>query len=96
MTRVGEDLNAIRPISLKTPRPSPNFSGEHPLKSIFEENNHRKCYKFLWLPYFLADPNSQETQILQHKYLKQRQEIHRKYAHESFLEVTLKRFCLNL
>lgn len=62
------------------------------LKSIFQEKNHRKCYKFLYLPFFLADLNSQETKSLQKKYRKQQEIVHQAYSTGHFLEVTLNQF----
>ncbi|SRR5581483_6830009 len=63
---------------------------KYPLESAFGEHNHKKCYKFIQLPYFLADSSSEETQMLRKKYLNQRQEIHQRYAHGDFLEVSLR------
>ena len=92
---MGEDPNKVQPVSLKMASmrvPSPKT---YPLTSVFRESNHRKCFKFLYLPLFAADLNSPETVQLQKRYLCQQQKIHEAYAHENFLEVTLKRFCFD-
>ena len=89
--RLGEDPHAIRPVPRKLP--SDLVSDPYPLESLFGER--RKGCQFLWLPYCLADPNSLETQAIRQKYLKQRQEIHHRYTKENFLEVSLKKFCLD-
>ncbi len=52
-----------------------------------------KAYRFLYLPYFKADENSEESLRLRAQYEKEGKEIQEIYSHGSFLEVTLKRFC---
>lgn len=63
------------------------------LMGSFLEKNHRKPYKFLYLPMFIVNPQSQETKDLREKYLQQREQIHDIYSHGDFLEITLKQFC---
>jgi len=63
------------------------------LVGAFTEENHRKNYKFLYLPAFMADPNSIETRELKKKYLEQRRFIQEVYSHGHFLEITLNQFC---
>ncbi len=87
-----DDPHAIPKTPFKRIRSSPTRFRNTNLKGIFEEKNHRKCYKFLYLPNFLADLNSEETRTLQTQYLEQQSEIHQAYAHGNFLEVTLRRF----
>ena len=65
------------------------------LTGAFSSITHRKCYKFLYLPAFVVDAGSSETQVLQRKYLNQRREIHDYYGHGDFLEIRLE-FCLDL
>lgn len=93
--KLGDDPNAIQKIPFKTIPQSKNLIDSMDLKSAFKETNLSTCYKFLYLPYFLVDTHSKETQELQKQYFKQRQLIHEKYAHDNFLEATLKQFCLN-
>ncbi len=97
--RILEDFNDF---TLKThPMPSLGFHSldeervfyQKTLVGAFAETNHKKDYKFLYLPAFLADPHSTETQELQKKYIKQRRIIQDAYSHGHFLEVTLKKFC---
>jgi hypothetical protein len=52
-----------------------------------------KCFQLLYPPYFLADPNTSETEQLQKSYLEQRRYIHRAYQRETFLVATLRRLC---
>lgn len=83
------------------PPPSPGFNSiieernyyKNTLAGAFKEQNHRKPYKFLYLPMFIVNLQSQETKKLQEKYLEQRKQIHDVYSHGDFLEVTLKQFC---
>jgi len=89
-----DDPNLIPDRPFKQIRSMPAALNQHKLKGIFNEKNHRKCVKFLHLPYFLADPNSEETRVLRAQYLQQQQAIQEAYAHGHFLEVTLKKFCL--
>ena len=91
--KLGEDPNLAQEIPYKAFLPVAEPYDDSSLDSAFHENNHKKCYKFLRLPYFLVDKYSQETHELQEQYLHQRQEIHERYAHENFLEVTLRSFC---
>ncbi len=63
------------------------------LTGSFPEKNHGKPYKSLYLPMFIADPNSQETKELREKFIQQRAEIQAIYGHGNFLEITLKRLC---
>ncbi len=95
-------LERFQQFTLKiNPLPSPGFKTleeersyyQNSLTRAFSEENCRKCYKFLYLPGFLADPDSSETHELQEKYLRQREQIHNIYSHGDFLEITLKRFC---
>jgi hypothetical protein len=92
LDEMNEDPNRMQIIPFKHVS---ERSVAHSLEGIFQENNYRQPYKFLWLPFFLADRKTHETQVLRRKYLKQRQEIHRHYSHGDFLEVTLRKFCLN-
>lgn len=89
-----EDPNAFGRHPLKKIQLPSKIFCQHSLKSVFKEKNHRKCYKFLYLPYFLADTNSEETKKLQDQYRKQQREIHQVYSEGNFLEITLKKFCL--
>jgi hypothetical protein len=95
--RISEDFY---PFTLKThPYPSPGFKTlaeerayyQNTLTGAFTHENSRKCFKFLYVPGFVADPESTETQELQKKYLQQRSFIHAIYSHGNFLETTLKR-----
>lgn len=92
---IGDDPNRAQIIPIKISTTLSNLQNEFVLRGVFAENNHKKCYKFVFLPYFLADPNSSETRELQDQYLKQRHEIHKSYARSSFLETSLKKFCLD-
>ncbi len=93
--QIGDDPNAIQRIPFKIALQPENLIDSMFLKSAFKETNLNACYKFLYLPCFLVDTHSEETQELKSQYLKQRQLIHEKYAHDNFLETTLKQFCLN-
>lgn len=66
---------------------------QYKLASVFKENNHKKCFKFLYLPYFLADTDSEETALLQEQYRKEQQIVHQAYSENNFLEITLRKFC---
>ena len=88
-----EDPNATGRNLLKAIQPYPTHLCNHTLQGLFNERNHRKCFKFLYLPYFFADPNSEESQILKEQYIQQQRTIHNAYAHGHFLEVTLRKFC---
>ncbi len=95
-------LDNFQQFTLKiNPLPSPGFKTleeersyyQNTLTGAFTEDNCRKCYKFLYLPGFVVDPDSPETQELREKYVRQREQIHDIYSHGDFLETTLKRFC---
>lgn len=94
--RISQDLY---PFTLNThPDPSPGFKTlaeerayyQNTLTSAFTHENTRKCFKFLYVPGFVVDPQSEETQELQKKYLEQRKAIHAIYSHGNFLETTLR------
>lgn len=88
-----EDPNALGHHPLKKIQlPSQKFD-KHRLTSVFKEHNHKKCYKFLYLPYFLVDIDSEETAQLQDRYRKEQQAVHQAYSEDSFLEITLRKFC---
>ena len=91
--KMGKDPNLAQEVSLKAPLPFIEFVDKSPLQSAFNQKHPRTCYKFLSLPYFLADPRLRETQELKYQYLQQRRQIQKEYAHGHFLEMTLKRFC---
>ncbi|MES2121720.1 MAG: hypothetical protein V4492_02950, partial [Chlamydiota bacterium] len=93
MMALGRDPDAIHNGLLAMPASSPKCLDEHIFTSVFNEKNHRKCYKFVHLPYFLGDSRSEETQLLREKYLVQRHAIQERYVHGNFLEVTLENFC---
>jgi hypothetical protein len=88
-----EDPFSLTYHPLKKIHPGYHSSAQNPLKSVYQEKNHRKCFKFLYLPYFLADLKSKETHELQAQYRKEQAAIHEAYAHGNVLEVTLKQFC---
>lgn len=88
-----EDPNALGKHPLKKIQLHSNILCQHSLTSAFKENNHKKCYKFLYLPYFLADANSEETKHLQQQYRRQQQITHQSYSDGNFLETTLRKFC---
>ena len=93
--KIGEDPNIVQRVPLRILPPSEEVFDRCALESAFKENHHKQCYKFLYLPYFMADLHSRETQDLQNQYMHQRQDVNERYSHSNFLEVTLKRFCLN-
>ncbi len=88
-----EDPNAQGYHPLKKIQLSSQKFDKHRLTSAFKEHNHKKCYKFLYLPYFLVNIDSEETTQLQDRYRKEQQAVHQAYSEDSFLEITLRKFC---
>lgn len=67
---------------------------ENTLTRVFKEDG-AKCFTYIHLPYFMADLNSTETHELRRKYLQARRHIQNIYFHGDFLEITLRKFCMN-
>ena len=88
-----EDVNALGKHPLKKIVFPPPRSDKYLLEPAFIEKNHRKCFKLFYLPFFLADMSSEETQQLRKQYVQQQKTIHEAYSKGNFLEVTLRKFC---